>query len=180
MAFPTVDITNPVLVYPRGADNFGNGPFAGIVTAVDNTAETIDVAIFPPGKPMIPRQGIQYGDDVTDGKTFFYLTTDPAPTYTTEKTGTAIPDNYFSAFRVTWTDPAGSQGTLISYKKSSDSVWLTPNKPGNKTGTFNLTNQFTFNNLDNLTSYDILFQDVGPNGIASPGIIETATTTTPP
>lgn len=184
MALPAVSLGQMVYYYPTLFDvqamakgNFG--AIAALITAIDTTAGTIDLTVFPPGKPPLIRQAIAYDDDAAPEHPYFLLSTDnPCGA---EKTAEAVIDTDQSNFEISWDNPPGFFATIIKYRVFGSTPWLTPNDPGNATGDFDGDNNYIFaSSLTAGETYDVLIQNVCYNGIYSAGVIVTDTVTVAP
>jgi hypothetical protein len=181
MSFPSVSIAQPIIYYSRVQSGINGGPFAALITAVDNTNSKIDLVYFPPGQLQKVVTGIRYGDDVLPNDGFFLLTSDAAPSCGDEVLGASVTNTDTAAFIVEWTRPASSSSVIVKYKVTGGPTWLTPNAPGNKLADIDPALELiTFLNLDDSISYDILIQNICNNGEVSAGVIVTDTAITPP
>lgn len=183
MALPSLTIGDPVNYFPTFFDapalNYGKpGRVAALVTYIDTVNNTIDLAVFPAGAPMIHRQKVKYSTDIGTNEPFFLLQTDADPACMTDKTSQSITDTALNSFTASWTNPGSYSSTEIYYRVHGTTDWLPANGPGNATGHFSTAGtDFIFTSgLVGETEYDVLIINVCPNSVASAGVIATAIT----
>jgi hypothetical protein len=185
MAIPTLKVSDIVVYWPTYYDGqaIPGGyvyPVPAIVTRINGT-ESVNLVIFPDQKAPAFRTEVPYYTDAASQEPNFRLTSDTAPTCTAEKTAAGATDTSAAGVSLLWDNPAGSLGTEISYKKTSDSTYLKVGQGPAATGSFNSTGDaFTFSTvLETGVSYDFLIKNMCGNGLYSAGVVVTLTTTTP-
>lgn len=103
----------------------------------------------------------------------------PVPSCTEEKTSVAITETACDQFTVSWTNPDEFESTIVKYRETGNSEWLTPNEEDAAIGYFLDESTFYFSTFTEDIEYDILVQNVCNNLVISTGVVVTEVATGP-